>query len=261
MTPEKDTLQNLPPEVCAGWYKRFYEKETVTIENLEDFKDRDPLLYEVLERQDIHSLVVVPLYSEGKVIGFYGVDNLPQQSIKYAANMLQIMGHFIVSCIKRRNVVRELQQMSYCDQLTGLGNRYAMNEYMERIEEKESIGVVFCDITSLKKVNDEEGHVAGDQMIRNAGQCMQKAFAGHGIFRIGGDELLILCTGLTEAQFREAVENLKGEMEQRKVLMAIGAVWEEEGKNRINKLLNHAESQMYADKWAYYNDRGIDRRK
>ena len=161
-------------------------------------------------------MVVVPLYSEGKVIGFYGVDNLPQQSIKYAANMLQIMGHFIVSCIKRRNVVRELQQMSYCDQLTGLGNRYAMNEYMERIEEKESIGVVFCDITSLKKVNDEEGHVAGDQ---------------------------------------------KGEMEQRKVLMAIGAVWEEEGKNRINKLLNHAESQMYADKWAYYNDRGIDRRK
>lgn len=105
-------------------------------------------------------MVVVPLYSEGKVIGFYGVDNLPQQSIKYAANMLQIMGHFIVSCIKRRNVVRELQQMSYCDQLTGLGNRYAMNEYMERIEEKESIGVVFCDITSLKKVNGEEGHVA-----------------------------------------------------------------------------------------------------
>lgn len=120
MTPEKDTLQNLPPECCAGWYKRFYEKETVTIENLEDFKDRDPLLYEVLERQDIHSLVVVPLYSEGKVISFYGVDNLPQQSIKYAANMLQIMGHLIVSCIKRRNVVRELQQMSYCDQLTGL---------------------------------------------------------------------------------------------------------------------------------------------
>ena len=259
--PEIDTLQNLPPEVCAGWYKRFYDNKSVTIENLEDFKDRDPLLYRVLERQGIHSLVVVPLYSEGKVIGFYGVDNPPRQSIEYANNMLQIMGHFIVSCIKRRNLVQELQQMSYCDQLTGLGNRYAMNEYMERMDARESIGVVFCDITGLKKVNDEEGHAAGDRLIRNAGKSVQKAFAGYGIFRIGGDELLVLGAGMEEEEFHEAVLALKEEMAKRDVIMAIGAVWEKDNRNRVKKLIDKAESQMYADKRAYYSALGLDRRK
>lgn len=261
ITPEIDTLQNLPPEVCAGWYERFYDNKSVTIENLEDFKDRDPLLYQVLERQGIHSLVVVPLYSEDKVIGFYGVDNPPRQTIEYANNMLQIMGHFIVSCIKRRDLVQELQQMSYCDQLTGLGNRYAMNEYMERMDERESVGVVFCDITGLKKVNDEEGHAAGDKLIRNAGRCVQKAFAGYGIFRIGGDELLVLGAGMEDEEFHEAVKALKDEMAKKEVIMAVGAVWEKDGKNQVKKLMDRAESQMYADKRAYYSSLGIDRRK
>ena len=42
--------------------------------------------------------------------------------------MLQIMGHFLVSSLKRRNLVRELQLMSYSDPLTHLGNRYALDE-------------------------------------------------------------------------------------------------------------------------------------
>lgn len=261
VTPEKDSLQNLPPEVCAGWYQRFYEKETVTIENLEDFKERDPLLYEVLERQNIHSLVVVPLYSEGKVIGFYGVDNPPRQSIEYAANMLQIMGHFIVSCIKRRNVMRELQRMSYCDQLTGLGNRYAMNEYMKQADMQESVGVVYCDITGLKKVNDEEGHMAGDQLIHAAAQCVKKAFDGYGVFRIGGDELLVLGAGMEEEKFCNAVALLKEELRKKELAMAIGTVWEKDSRNQIKKLMAKAESRMYADKRAYYSALGIDRRK
>ena len=261
VTPEKDSLQNLPPEVCAGWYQRFYEKETVTIENLEDFKERDPLLYEVLERQNIHSLVVVPLYSEGKVIGFYGVDNPPRQSIEYAANMLQIMGHFIVSCIKRRNVMRELQRMSYCDQLTGLGNRYAMNEYMKQADMQESVGVVYCDITGLKKVNDEEGHMAGDQLIHAAAQCVKKAFDGYGVFRIGGDELLVLGAGMEEEKFCNAVALLKEKLRKKELAMAIGTVWEKDSRNQIKKLMAKAESRMYADKRAYYSALGIDRRK
>ena len=261
VTPEKDNLQNLPPEVCAGWYQRFNEKETVTIENLEDFKERDPLLYEVLERQNIHSLVVVPLYSEGKVIGFYGVDNPPRQSIEYAANMLQIMGHFIVSCIKRRNVVRELQRMSYCDQLTGLGNRHAMNEYMKQVDMQEEVGVVYCDITGLKKVNDEEGHMAGDQLIHSAAQCVKRAFDGYGVFRIGGDELLVLGAGMEEERFCNAVALLKEELRKKDLAMAIGTVWEKDSHNQTKKLLAKAESRMYADKRAYYSALGIDRRK
>lgn len=111
--PEKESLQNVPPEVCEGWYQNFSDGKHIVIENLEDIRHISPLQYEILKRQDIHSLVVVPLYDEKKVIGFYGVDNPPVKLLEYASNMLQTAAYFIVSSLKRRNLLRELQKRSY----------------------------------------------------------------------------------------------------------------------------------------------------
>ncbi len=111
--PEKESLQNVPPEVCASWYQKFSVGKHIVIESLEDIQETEPLQYENLKRQCIHSLVVVPLYDGKKIIGFYGVDNPPVKSLEYASNMLQTAAYFIVSSLKRRNLVRELQKRSY----------------------------------------------------------------------------------------------------------------------------------------------------
>ena len=111
--PEKENLQNVPPEVCASWYQNFRIGRHIVIERLEDIRESDPLQYENLKRQNIHSLVVVPLYNGEKIIGFYGVDNPPVKSLEYASNMLQTAAYFIVSSLKQRNLVRELQKRSY----------------------------------------------------------------------------------------------------------------------------------------------------
>ncbi len=111
--PEKENLQNLPAEVCASWYRNFRVGRHIVIEHLEDIQETDPLQYENLKRQNIHSLVVVPLYDGNKIIGFYGVDNPPVKSIEYATNMLQTAAYFIVSSLKRRNLFRELQKRSH----------------------------------------------------------------------------------------------------------------------------------------------------
>ena len=99
--------------MCASWYRNFSVGKHIVIENLEDIRETDPLQYENLKRQSIHSLVVVPLYDGKQVIGFYGVDNPPVKSMEYASNMLQTAAYFIVSSLKRRNLVRELQKRSY----------------------------------------------------------------------------------------------------------------------------------------------------
>ena len=111
--PEKDHLQNVPPEVCANWYRNFRVGRYIAIENLEEIRESDPLQYENLKAQDIRSLVVVPLYDDGRMIGFYGVDNPPVKSLEYTSNMLQTTAYFIVSSMRRRNLVRELQKRSY----------------------------------------------------------------------------------------------------------------------------------------------------
>ncbi len=260
ITPEKDNLQDVPSEVCANWYQKFSENKKIVIEDLEDIREEDPLQYENLKRQNIRSLVVLPLYNDKTVMGFYGVDNPPRESLDYTSDMLQIMGHFIVSSIKRRNLVKMLQQMSYSDQLTRFGNRYAMNEHIENMPDGESVGVVFCDVTGLKRVNDTQGHEAGDRLILCACECLRKIFAEFELFRIGGDEFLALCPGIEEEKLEQKVEALKKEIRENSIAMAVGAVWQKEGKKNIDRLLSESEKLMYEDKSAYYKATGIDRR-
>lgn len=261
VTPEIDNLQNLPQEVCANWYQKFCENKNIIIEDLEDIREEDPLQYDNLKRQDIHSLAVVSLYDDGKIIGFYGVDNPPKESLDYAQNMLEIVGYFIVSCLKRRNLLKELQNMSYCDQLTGIGNRHALYEYIADMQKGESIGVVYCDITGLKKVNDTQGHEAGDKLILRACESIKRVFGSYGLFRIGGDELLALCPQIEEEELTEKVKALKNDIEKNTVAMAVGAVWKKDDGGNVEKLLTEAEKLMYKDKAAYYEKMGIDRRK
>ena len=120
--PEQENLQNVSPEVCAGWYRNFSVGGHIVIQNVEDIRESEPLQYENLKRQGIHSLVVVPLYDGKQVIGFYGVDNPPVKSLEYASNMLHTSAYFIVSSLKRRDLFRELQKRSYLEGRQSLEN-------------------------------------------------------------------------------------------------------------------------------------------
>ena len=261
VTPEIDNLQNLAPEICANWYHNFSEDKNIVIKDLEDIRESDPLQYENLKSQDIHSLVVVPLYSDTVNIGFYGVDNPKGNSYEYTQNMLQIVGHFITSCLKRRDLRNELQRMSYCDQLTKLGNRFAFDKYVSECSKDASVGIVFCDITGLKVVNDNEGHKAGDMLILRACDSLRNIFGSYGLFRVGGDELLALCPGINEKELTEKAEQLKLVSQNNRAPMSVGAVWEKNMDKDIDKLLGAAEKLMYEDKAAYYRKMGIDRRR
>lgn len=125
--------------------------------------------------ENIHSLVVVPLFDDKKAIGFYGIDNPPVETMDYAQDMLEITGHFIISCFKRRELVKELRHMSLSDPLTLFGNRFALNEFVGQMSQTDSIGVVYCDITGLKRVNDTKGHDAGDRLIKSACESLKRS--------------------------------------------------------------------------------------
>lgn len=263
VVPEKEELQNLPPEVCAHWYKKFQDNRCVVIHQLEDIREIDPILYEVLEKQSIHSLVVVPLYDNGKVIAFFGLDNIAENiSFEYTQSMLQMTGYFFVSSMKQRNLVRKLREISFHDQLTKLGNRFALENYATQVDRRRSIGVVFCDITGLKRVNDSQGHIAGDKFIMNAADCLEQAFEDqkNGLFRIGGDELLVLCPEMTKKMLKEKISDLRSYMAEANVTMAIGYVWKPDASASLDELMTEAERWMYKDKEAYYRQSGIDRR-
>ncbi len=262
ITPEINNLQDVPAAVCADWYKNFSIDKNIVITDVNNLKATNPSQYEILTAQNIHSLVVVPLYNNSNnVIGFYGVDNPPADDLVYITDMLQIMGHFIVSSITRRNLLRELYVMSHHDQMTGFGNRYAMNEYVKQASADEGIGMVYFDITGLKRVNDLLGHDEGDRLILRACRCITDIFGEYGCFRIGGDELLAVCKGISRQELDDKVKAIRSVMHEYSVNMAVGHVWQERGRLDLDALLSSSESLMRSDKEDYYRRSGIERRQ
>ena len=261
VTPEKDNLQNLPPEICENWYRYFSEGKNILFDDIEKMRQDDPLQYENLKRQNIHSIVVVPLYGNDIVIGFYGIDNPPRQDLGYTLDMLQIVGYFISSMLKKRDYINQIREMSLHDQLTKLGNRHAMNEYVCNIENSENLGIVYCDITGLKRTNNTLGHKYGDELICRACESLKSVFGEYGLFRIGGDELLAICVGIDEDTLAKRIELLRERSAQNLVVLAVGTVWERKFQSNFQKLMGEAERLMYEDKNEYYCMTGIDRRR
>jgi diguanylate cyclase (GGDEF)-like protein len=252
VTPQIDNLQDCTYETLEIWLDAFRQNRNIIIKDLEEIKDTDPLMYDYLKPQDINSIVVSPLVYRNSIIGFYGVDNPPAVHLNNISTMFMIMGHFIVAQLRRIAMFKKMQRLSLFDQLTGLGNRHAVDVYMENLDTDDSIGIVYCDVMGLKRVNDKNGHKAGDELLLRACRCLEDEFGEYNLFRLGGDEFLVLCSGIDEHDLSTRVERLKLRMRKRDALMAVGSEWRPKSVGDIDELLMLADQRMYEDKRNYY---------
>lgn len=254
---QEENLQDVPFDVLHLWYEKFQMGKSIIIKNLESIREKDPAVYEYLYPQNIRSLIVSPLISEKKIIGFYGLDNPPEEVLDHITAMFQIWGHFMDSLLRRRNLVRRLEEMCFQDQLTGVGNRHAMHEYIVACDPRKSIGILYCDVMGLKKANDSKGHQKGDQLLIRAGQCLKSEFGEYALFRVGGDEFLVLCEGIEEEELLERIEALREDMVKSEAIMALGHIWRPQGDMDMDILITQADQRMYEDKRAWY-EKGIE---
>ena len=270
VSEEKENLQDVPAEVCANWYQDFSEGKITIIKDLEDIKNQNQLLYEVLKVQNISSIVTVPLFEDGVPIGFYGVDNPPEDLLDYTVNLLQMMGYFVLALLRQRNLQKELLHMSYNDDLTKVGNRRFFADTIQKMTDEDAVGFVYCDVTGLKRLNDSEGHQAGDKLLLQVTSILKEVFSKEQIFRLGGDEFVVLFRSsdydlfqhkVLQIMFQHKILQLRELSIQRQVNLAIGSSWVQNPGNKLIELLSEAEEKMYQDKAEFYRCAGIDRRK
>ncbi len=270
VSEEIENLQDVPAEVCAKWYQDFSEGKITLIKDLEEIREQDFLLYEVLEGQNISSIVTVPLYEDGVPIGFYGVDNPPVDMLDYTANLLQMMGYFVLALLRQRNLQKDLMYLSYNDDLTKIGNRRFFGDTLEKIADEDAVGFVYCDVTGLKRLNDMEGHQAGDKLLLQASSLLKEVFSNDLLFRLGGDEFVVVFRSsdydmfqhkVLSLMFQHKVSQLREWAIERQINLAIGSSWKRKPGSKVLELLAEAEERMYEDKAEFYRREGIERRK
>ena len=251
--PEKDNLQNLPIAVVALWvdiFKNQHRKINI-IEDVDALKD-DParrIEYDCLHPQSIKSLITVSIFVSGELHGFLGVDN-PHAHMD-APEMLAQITYVAANELQKRTLTDELTVKSYLDPLTGLRNRLAYDEALGYLLGKEiPTGVGFLDLNGLKWINDNLGHDMGNKALRRVCEILLKYIQKEYVYRISGDEFVIIWTDVEYPIFNAAAEQLEAALAEEKDIASFGCVWGAE--EDVGVAVRKAEQAMQAAKNKFY---------
>lgn len=249
VSAQMDNLQEVPVSVIKVWMQNFRQGRSYYMSDLE--QERGQPSYEMLKAQQVWRLLAVPLMKGGAMVGFLGVDN-PRAHYD-DATLLASIQFFVTNSLDRKKQQAYLEKLSYRDMLTGLYNR---NRYIERLEaykqvQDQQIGAIYIDLNGLKKVNDEQGHRAGDELIVRAAGTIAGIFA-EDAYRVGGDEFVVILLDVSREDFARKIEQLRRQMQENGVDASIGGVWQASTEN-LEDLLRRADENMYREKKRYYS--------
>ena len=167
-----------------------------------------------------------------------------------------------------KTLVEMQKRYAYYDQLTGLKNRRSYEEKLLQLAENPppEFCIITADVNDLKWTNDSIGHLAGDELITGASECLATAFEGiDTIYRTGGDEFCIILEGPIETA-KQCLEKLEKVVAQWKgnynssVSISYGAASNKD-HDTVESIISQADKNMYEYKRNYYASRGIDRRR
>ena len=153
---------------------------------------------------------------------------------------------------------RALRSMANTDSLTGVRNKHAYTESEAALNrqiqagELEKLAVVVGDINGLKFINDTQGHAAGDQLIKDACALICEYFKHGAVYRIGGDEFVVLLQGKGYDMLQETVRDLNRKVEENiekhEVVVSIGCSVLEPGDQQLRDVFERADQMMYERK-------------
>lgn len=174
----------------------------------------------------------------------------------------------IIDEIKRKE--EHLVLMSNTDELTGLYNRHAYEDFVQKSEDEgvaENLWLMGVDVNGLKVTNDTKGHKAGDELIVGVAGILNSAISSFGtVYRVGGDEFVVILYG-TEKEISACLERMQdnknkwhGEFSEN-LSFSKGLVSAKEFPDAgLAELEKEADRRMYEDKRSYYSSSTGDRR-
>ena len=195
----------------------------------------------------------VPVMFEGRQYGNLRVRT--ENSVNPDRSLLFDVAHVLAAEIWKKKLQDYLLHLSYHDQLTGIRNNTSYIRMMEHLlAHPVPVGVAFADLNGLKYLNDTYGHEYGDRALKHLAEVCREYFAENQLYRISGDEFVVICREVQETEFIRQAELLKKRLKQEeRDLAAFGYLWDD-GSTSADKLLHRAERLMYEEKRLHYQD-------
>ena len=150
-------------------------------------------------------------------------------------------------------IAKNMKEIYRQDSLTGLLNRNAYDSDVEQLRSAD-IGAVVCvyaDMIGLHEVNNHLGHKQGNRMLCEFADAARAFFGVDRLYRIGGDEFVIISSAHTEAQTRKQLNYMRERLHTQGCEISVG-VASSESTSDLPKIVEQAENEMRREKKEYY---------
>ena len=213
--------------------------------NLESRKQVSVQYRHIINNHIQHTRFSARKSSDGEHL-IIGVENIDDEIQREQEHMLAL------------NTEKELARR---DELTGTRNKTAYNEFEQSVQENmentmdcQPFAIAVFDLNDLKRINDTEGHKAGDEYIKSSAKVLCDVFAHSPVFRIGGDEFAIYLCGADYDSREELIDKIRrGSLANCNggsgpVIAAGMAEYDPENDTEVTEIFDRADRQMYEDK-------------
>ncbi len=213
-----------------------------------------------LRDNDVKNLCLVPFIHQNMVIGYLYISNFNTEHIARFKDTIELVSFFLSSEVAHHLFIDKLKKLSNVDVRTGVLNRNAMNMKVDELAvqlryDPKPFSVAFCYLNTLKTVNANQGHDAGNNLLKDAGKLLKQIFADDYVYRSSGDEFAVISTNSTEEEFETKIEQLKEKASDPEWIYFTIGYYTDSSEGKLHSAMHYANvyEQEYKEEF-YYNN-------
>lgn len=196
----------------ASWWKFFYARDFFILQDIGEYRESDPEMYESVKADGIRSLVLCPILIEGKSYGFFSIVNPEPRFIPEARRFSMLDTQFLAVILRQKLNADYIYKTERTDALTGLYNMAAfsraINPLIQRVREGQETAVwdiVFFDIADFKVYNHDHGMYGGNLLLKTVAKILKEELGTDWAARFEADHFYVV---IEDAGVRNFVERV-----------------------------------------------------
>lgn len=163
---------------------------------------------------------------------------------------IDMIKSILTNVFKNYKYVETLKYEKNVDKMLNVYNRTAYEELLHKELSFDNVGIAFVDANRLGIINNQYGYEAGDLLLKTVISCFKKFFRSQDMYRIGGDEFIIICQNIDEDLFKTKIYNSLLLVEDTDYDVSVGCVYKNHTQT-LGEAIKEASILMQENKEMY----------
>ena len=249
--PFSRKIKPFPRKDIQPLYERFIREPVFTIDDVEQFCHESGYAPRL---PNLQRLIFARLRLDDHIYGYLEVVNPAPEQMEKALPLLRALARFFSILLRNRNLMQRIDRLSKVDPLTGVMNRRGLLDALKDLPSG-MYAFFFGDLNGLKETNDKLGHDAGDRLIQSAASVFVHSCPTNAVFRMGGDEFLMIEAVQDEQEASAINDRLHDRFRVAGISISLGFSMAALPAANIDTVLAEADCHMYKEKVEHHKTR------